>query len=60
MFSPDGRYVAYLSDETGQMEVYVRPLSGPGAKRPVSTDGAGDLMWGLTARCFTDVAATMP
>jgi serine/threonine protein kinase/Tol biopolymer transport system component len=30
-FSPDGRWVAYMSDETGQMEIYVRPFGGDAA-----------------------------
>ena len=28
-FSPDGRWIAYVSDESGQYEVYVRPYPGP-------------------------------
>jgi Tol biopolymer transport system component/predicted Ser/Thr protein kinase len=39
MFSPDGRWVAYESDESGQPEVYVTPFPGPGRKWQVSTDG---------------------
>ncbi|HXI02603.1 MAG TPA: hypothetical protein VNI57_05445, partial [Candidatus Saccharimonadales bacterium] len=38
-FSPDGRYVAYTSDETGRDEIYVRPTSGPGRASRVSVDG---------------------
>src|SRR5262249_15459459 len=30
MFSPDGRWIAYRSTETGRAEVYVRPFQGPG------------------------------
>ena len=30
-FSPDGRWVAYMSNESGQMEIYVRPFAGPAA-----------------------------
>jgi hypothetical protein len=37
--SPDGRWVAYVSDETGRYEAYVRPFPGPGGKSPVSVDG---------------------
>ncbi len=29
-FSPDGRWVAYMSDESGRPEIYVRPFTGPG------------------------------
>ncbi|MEK6322705.1 MAG: protein kinase [Acidobacteriota bacterium] len=39
MFSPDGRWVAYQSDESGRMEIYVAPFPGPGGKRQVSTAG---------------------
>jgi Tol biopolymer transport system component len=39
-FSPDGRLVAYLSDETGRVEAYVRPYPGPGRARQISTQGA--------------------
>ena len=29
-FSPDGQWITYVSDETGELEVYVRPFPGPG------------------------------
>jgi Tol biopolymer transport system component len=32
VFSPDGRYVAYFSNESGPYEVYVRPAPGPDGK----------------------------
>ena len=38
--SPDGRAVAYISDETGRDEVYVRPFGREGDAAPVSTEGA--------------------
>jgi serine/threonine-protein kinase len=38
-FSPDGRWVAYESVETGRPEVYVRPFPGPGGKWQISNDG---------------------
>ena len=38
-FSPDGQYVAYTSDESGQHEVYVQPFPGPGGKLLISTNG---------------------
>jgi serine/threonine protein kinase/Tol biopolymer transport system component len=46
--SPDGRWLAYVSDESGRNEVYVIPLmSAPGAqaKRQVSTDGGTEPLW---------------
>ena len=38
-WSPDGRWVSYLSDRSGEYEIYVRPSDGTGAERRVSTDG---------------------
>jgi eukaryotic-like serine/threonine-protein kinase len=42
--SPDGRFVAYYSNESGRQEVYVRPSSG-GAKQLASTSGGADPHW---------------
>ena len=39
VFSPDGRWVAYQSNETGRAEIYVRSFTGSGRPRRVSTDG---------------------
>jgi hypothetical protein len=44
-FSPDGRWVAYASNESGKYEVYVAPFPGPGGKRQVSTAGGSNLRW---------------
>ena len=44
-FSPDGRYVAVVSDETGRPELYVTPFPGPGEKTRVSTGGARLVRW---------------
>ncbi|HSG39623.1 MAG TPA: PDZ domain-containing protein [Thermoanaerobaculia bacterium] len=38
-WSPDGRWVAYLSDRSGEYEIYVRPADGSGDERRVTTDG---------------------
>jgi Tol biopolymer transport system component len=38
-FSPDGRWIAYGSNESGSFEVYVRPFPGPGGKWQISTGG---------------------
>ena len=43
--SPDGRYVAYISDETGQHEVYVEQFPEGGGKAQVSTAGAVQPRW---------------
>jgi Tol biopolymer transport system component len=45
VFSRDGRFLAYVSDESGRSEVYVQPYPGPGEKWPVSTDGGTDPVW---------------
>lgn len=44
-FSPDGRWIAYVSDETGRFEVYVRPFPGPGGKWQISTNGGLWPIW---------------
>ena len=44
-FSPDGRAVAYVSDETGRDEVYVRSIARPTEVVAVSTDGGRDPRW---------------
>lgn len=44
-FSPDGRWVAYTSDESGRAEVYVQPFPGPGGRWQVSTEGAEWVAW---------------
>jgi Tol biopolymer transport system component len=47
--SPDGRWLAYVSDESGRNEIYVRPFSmdanAPGGKWPVSNGGGADPRW---------------
>jgi Tol biopolymer transport system component len=47
MFSPDGRLLAYTSNETGLDEVYVQPFSvtGPRWKRQVSVGGGAEPLW---------------
>jgi WD40 repeat protein len=47
-FSPDGRWIAYTSDETGMNEVYVRPFPGPGGKWQISTGGGAYPAWSKT------------
>ncbi len=44
-FSPDGRWIAYVSDESGQFEVYVSPFPGPGRKWQISTGGGIKPKW---------------
>jgi serine/threonine protein kinase/sugar lactone lactonase YvrE len=49
-FSPDGRYLAYTSNETGRDEVYVRPYPGPGKTTSVSTEGGSSPIWSSDGR----------
>ena len=44
-FSPDGRWMAYVTNESGQFEVYVRPYPGPDRKVLVSTRGGTHPKW---------------
>jgi serine/threonine protein kinase/Tol biopolymer transport system component len=44
-FSPDGHWVAYLSDDSGRPEVYVAPFPGPGPRRRLSTGGGWEPRW---------------
>jgi eukaryotic-like serine/threonine-protein kinase len=44
-FSPDGKWIAYSSDESGRYEVYVTPFPGPGGKWQISTGGGAGARW---------------
>jgi serine/threonine-protein kinase len=44
-FSPDGRWLAYQSNESGSVDVYVRPFPGPGGKWQISTGGGSFPKW---------------
>jgi Tol biopolymer transport system component len=50
VFSPDGRWIAYTSDESGRSEVYVTPFPGPGRKWQVSASGGTLPCWSGTGR----------
>ncbi len=41
----DGRWLSYVSDESGRPEVYVRAFPGPGGQWQVSTDGGTEPVW---------------
>ena len=43
--SPDGRWVAYRSNESGRNEIYVAPFPGPGGKWQISTAGGYFPRW---------------
>jgi Tol biopolymer transport system component/predicted Ser/Thr protein kinase len=48
--SPDGRWVAYTSDESGKIRVYVRPFPGPGGKTSISIEGGEEPRWSRDGR----------
>jgi hypothetical protein len=44
-FSPDGKWIAYESNESGRFEIYLQPFPGPGAKSQISTGGGLQVRW---------------
>jgi serine/threonine protein kinase/Tol biopolymer transport system component len=50
MFSPDGRWLAYMSGESGAIDIHVRPFPGPGGRWQISTDGGQSPTWSPAAR----------
>jgi len=51
-FSPDGRWLAYFSYESGRPEVYVVPFPGPGGKYQISHTGGWLVRWASGGRLF--------
>ena len=51
-FSPDSRYVAYASAETGRTEIYIRPYPGPGGQETVSVGGGTEPVWTKNGELF--------
>ena len=49
-FSPDGRWLAYVSDETGKNEVYVRSVDPAGGRWQISSGGARTTAWAPNSR----------
>jgi Tol biopolymer transport system component len=45
VISADGQLLAYISDESGEDEVYVRQADGTGGREPVSNGGAEEVVW---------------
>jgi len=45
--SPDGRWITYISDESGRYEVYVRPFPGSGPRLQVSNNGGTEPVWAM-------------
>jgi eukaryotic-like serine/threonine-protein kinase len=48
--SPNGRWLAYVSDESGREEVYVVPFPGSGGRWPISTNGGSRPLWARNGR----------
>ncbi|OFV96738.1 MAG: hypothetical protein A3H28_01605 [Acidobacteria bacterium RIFCSPLOWO2_02_FULL_61_28] len=48
--SPDGRWMVYMSDESGRREIYVRSFPGPGGKWQISSDGGQEPVWNPSGR----------
>jgi len=49
-FSPDGRWMAYVSNESGRAEVYVQRYPDRGGKRQISTEGGTEPVWSRNGR----------
>lgn len=49
-FSPDGKWIAYTTNETGRAEVCIRPYPGPGEKTQVSQNGGTEPAWSLDGK----------
>ncbi len=48
--SPDGRWLAYASNESGRSEVYVEPVPGPGGRWQISSNGGEQPRWARSGR----------
>ena len=57
--SPDGRWLAFHSAESGQTEIYVRPFPGPGAQTIISSGGGGEPAWGSGHELFYRSGGTL-
>ena len=57
-FSPDGRWIAYISNESGTNEIYVRPFPGPGGKTQISTGGGSLPQWSRNGKELYYIAST--
>jgi eukaryotic-like serine/threonine-protein kinase len=56
-FSPDGKWVAYESDESGRFEIYIQAFPGPGTRERISTDGGTQVRWRRDGKELFYVAA---
>jgi serine/threonine protein kinase/Tol biopolymer transport system component len=48
--SPDGKWIAYTSNRTGQYEIYISPYHGPGSEERISTQGGDQAVWSPDGR----------
>jgi eukaryotic-like serine/threonine-protein kinase len=48
--SPDGRWMAYASEESGRREIYVQAYPGPGGRWQISSDGGNEPLWSPSGR----------
>ena len=51
-FSPDGRWLAYASDESGRNEIYVRPFPSGTGRWQISTEGGAQPLWSRSGEIF--------
>jgi Tol biopolymer transport system component len=56
-FSPDGKWMAYVSSESGQNQVFVQPVPATGAKRQLSAAGGSNPRWRRDGRELFYVSA---
>ncbi len=57
--SPDGRWFAYLSDETGRFELYIQPFEGTGRRMQISQKGAARVWWSRDTHQLLFVSADL-
>ena len=50
--SPDGRWLAFVSDQSGRNEIYVQPFPNPGARIQVTTEGGTEPLWSRSGKAL--------
>jgi serine/threonine-protein kinase len=58
--SPDGEWLAYVSDESGQPEIYVQPFPGPGTRHQISNNGGREPLWAHDGRTLYYLTPNSP